>query len=70
MADAARTTRPTTINSTPVTPGLILELAATGYVLKFFIALGLTPLIYAGHGVMHRWFGLTPLPPEDAQPAS
>lgn len=47
--------------------GLILETAATGYVLKFCIALAITPLIYLGHGVMQRWFGLTPLPAEAAE---
>ena len=29
----------------------------------------LTPFIYAGRSAMHRWFGLMPLPLEDAQPA-
>jgi len=43
----------------------ILQIAATGYAVKFVIALGLTPLIYAGHGVMHRRFGLVPLPPDE-----
>ena len=43
----------------------ILKIAATGYLLKFVIAIAITPLIYAGHGIMHRWFGLTPLPADD-----
>lgn len=42
----------------------ILAIAATGYILKFVLAVAITPLIYAGHGVMRRWFGLVPLPPE------
>lgn len=42
----------------------ILKIAATGYILKFVIAIALTPLIYAGHGVMRRGLGLTPMPPE------
>jgi uncharacterized integral membrane protein (TIGR00697 family) len=43
----------------------VLQIAATGYILKFVIAVAITPLIYAGHGVLHRWFGLVPLPAED-----
>ena len=43
----------------------ILKIAATGYLLKFVIAVAITPLIYAGHGIMRRWFGLIPLPAED-----
>jgi uncharacterized integral membrane protein (TIGR00697 family) len=42
----------------------ILNIAATGYTLKFFIAIGITPLVYLGRAVMQRWFGLVPLPPE------
>jgi queuosine precursor transporter len=42
----------------------VLEVAATGYILKFFIALGLTPLIYLGRKIIHDRFGLQPLPPE------
>jgi hypothetical protein len=44
----------------------VLKLAATGYVLKFFLALSVTPLIYAGHAVIERWFGLLPLPVEES----
>lgn len=36
--------------------------AATGYMLKFVIAIALTPLIYAGRAVMHKRWGLVPLP--------
>lgn len=53
----------------PATMATILKFAATGYVLKFFLAVGVTPLIYAGHALMHRAFGLAPLPPEE-KPAS
>ncbi len=47
-------------------PGMdtILRIAATGYVLKFMIALGLTPVIYAGRWFLHARFGLQPLPAE------
>jgi queuosine precursor transporter len=52
--------------ATPPAPfNEILGIAATGYTLKFFIALALTPLIYLGHGVMERVFGLRALPARD-----
>lgn len=38
----------------------VLRTAATGYVLKFFIAVALTPGIYLGRWVLRRWFGLVP----------
>jgi uncharacterized integral membrane protein (TIGR00697 family) len=37
--------------------------ATTSYALKVLIAVGLTPAIYALHGVIHRYLGLTPAPP-------
>jgi uncharacterized integral membrane protein (TIGR00697 family) len=43
----------------------VLTIAATGYLLKFVLAIAITPLIYAGHAVMHRTFGLAPLPADD-----
>lgn len=42
----------------------VLRIAVTGYMLKFCIAVAITPLIYAGHGIMRKWFGLRPLPAE------
>ncbi|MCC6971900.1 MAG: queuosine precursor transporter [Phycisphaerales bacterium] len=42
--------------------GEIIKTAATGYTLKFVIAIGITPIIYLGHRVMRSWFGLTPMP--------
>ncbi len=56
-----------TVNSStgqPHTWGGILEIAATGYILKFFIAIALTPLIYLGRAALKRFCGLTPMPPE------
>lgn len=44
----------------------VLKTAATGYMLKFCIAIALTPVIYAGRAVMHRQFGLVPLPSDHA----
>ncbi len=45
----------------PAAPfGDILKIAATGYVLKGVVAVVITPLIYAGHGVMRSRFGMVP----------
>ena len=41
----------------------ILAIGATGYVLKFLLAIGLTPLIYFGRWFVRVRFGLVPLPP-------
>jgi hypothetical protein len=43
----------------------ILKMAATGYMLKFVIALALTPLVYLGHSVLNRGFGLVPVPHDE-----
>lgn len=43
-------------------PEFVLRTALTGYVLKFVIAILLTPLIYAGRGLLRRVVGLEPLP--------
>jgi queuosine precursor transporter len=45
----------------------ILTIIGSAYTLKIFIALGLTPLIYAGHAFIERVFNLTPVP-VDAPP--
>lgn len=42
----------------------VLKTAATGYVLKFFIAVAMTPVIYLGRWIIRRFFGLQPLPAE------
>lgn len=42
--------------------GQILVIAATGYVLKFLLALALTPLVYLGRWFVRARFGLQPLP--------
>jgi uncharacterized integral membrane protein (TIGR00697 family) len=39
----------------------IASIAATSYLVKLGIAVGLTPLIYAGHVVMERWLGIEPV---------
>lgn len=40
----------------------VFKTALTGYSLKFFIAIALTPLIYLGRHVLIRHLGLRPLP--------
>jgi queuosine precursor transporter len=52
-------------NLPPVPFATIMEMAAVGYGLKFFMALAVTPILYAGHGVMRKGFGLQPLPAQD-----
>ncbi len=49
----------------PASLPFMLETAAKGYTLKFVIAVAITPLIYVGHGVFERVFGLRPLRAED-----
>jgi len=46
----------------PMPVGQIATMAATGYILKFVLALGLTPLVYLGRWVMRARFGLEPQP--------
>jgi queuosine precursor transporter len=52
-------------DAVPAPMGEILKIAATGYILKLLVAIGTTPLIYAGHAVMHRVLGLAPLGADD-----
>ena len=46
----------------------VLKTALTGYMLKYVIAIALTPAIYLGRYILHAYFGLMPLPPEQATP--
>lgn len=48
----------------PMTMHEVYKTALTGYMLKFFIAIASTPVIYAGRSIMKQVFGLHPLPPE------
>jgi queuosine precursor transporter len=56
----AATSNPKTGN--PYTWHEILETASTGYILKFAIAIGLTPIIYLGRWLLRTRFGMTPMP--------
>jgi queuosine precursor transporter len=60
----ARTVLSTGVPAMPM--GEVLKTAATGYLLKFVIALVLTPIIYLGRWVMRERFGITPIPVEKA----
>jgi hypothetical protein len=55
---------PMVLGQKPAGFDFVLATAATGYVLKFFIALALTPAIYAGRWFMRTQLGFVPLPPE------
>ena len=49
---------------TPATFDEVLNIAATGYGLKFFISLSLTPFIYIIKSILTEKFDLQPIPPE------
>ncbi len=53
-------------------PGDIFGLVVTSYVSKMIVAIGVTPIIYAGHSVLERGLGLHPIrldaQGEDLQP--
>lgn len=53
---------PALLGSSAWTLTQVVETAATGYILKFFIALAMTPLIYLGRWMIREWFGMTPVP--------
>ncbi|MCC6660382.1 MAG: queuosine precursor transporter [Phycisphaerales bacterium] len=44
--------------------GDIIRIAVTGYILKFVIAIALTPLVYLGRWLIHTRLGMTPMPAE------
>ncbi len=48
----------------PMPTGQIAAMAATGYILKFVLALLLTPLVYLGRWGIRSRFGLEPMPAE------
>lgn len=51
--------------SEPAPLDFVIRTALTGYVLKFAIAVALTPVIYLGRWGINRWSGLRPMPPDD-----
>ncbi|MBX3404333.1 MAG: queuosine precursor transporter [Phycisphaeraceae bacterium] len=46
--------------------GFVAATALTGYILKFVIAVALTPFIYLGRWFIRTQFGMRPMPPETA----
>lgn len=51
-----------TIAWTGVLPvAVITQIVFTSYAVKLLVAVGLTPLIYAGHALVERWLGLKPV---------
>jgi uncharacterized integral membrane protein (TIGR00697 family) len=53
---------PRLLGNEAATLQFVMQTAVTGYVLKFFIAVALTPAIYAGRWAIRRFFGMTPIP--------
>ena len=45
-----------------LTPEQLRHAATTSYLVKMMVAIGLTPVIYALHGVIHRRLGMTAAP--------
>uniref|UniRef100_A0A6U5ACB7 Queuosine precursor transporter n=1 Tax=Hemiselmis andersenii TaxID=464988 RepID=A0A6U5ACB7_HEMAN len=43
----------------------VLQIAATGYGLKFVLALSVTPIMYLSRGFLHQRYGLEPIPPDE-----
>jgi queuosine precursor transporter len=50
----------------PAPAEFVVKTALTGYILKFCIAIALTPAIYLGRWIIRTQFGLTPLPASQA----
>jgi uncharacterized integral membrane protein (TIGR00697 family) len=50
----------------PAKVGWIFGTALTGYILKFVLAVLVTPLIYLGRWIIREWFGMRPLPASKA----
>ncbi|XXF78732.1 queuosine precursor transporter [Myxococcaceae bacterium GXIMD 01537] len=44
-----------------LTTAAIIEIIYTSYAVKLLVAVGLTPLVYAGHALVQRYLGLKPV---------
>jgi uncharacterized integral membrane protein (TIGR00697 family) len=55
---------PLILSKKPVGLGDVVNIAFTGYALKFVFAIVATPVIYAGRWMIHEWVGMQPLPPD------
>jgi hypothetical protein len=49
---------------TPATIPEVLDIAATGYTLKFVLAAAMTPFLYVLKSILTEQFGLQPIPAE------
>lgn len=49
-------------NQTPASLREVMNIAITGYGLKFVIAAAITPMIYVIRNFLHKKFGFEPLP--------
>jgi uncharacterized integral membrane protein (TIGR00697 family) len=49
--------------------GFILRTARNGYLVKLVLAVGLTPVIYLGHGILHRHFHVKEVLVHDPAPS-
>ena len=52
---------------TPATLEEVMNIAATGYGLKLFLSVSLTPLIYVVKSILTDKFGLKPIPSEPTE---
>lgn len=59
---------PILLGREPAPASFVAQTALTGYVLKFVIAVAMTPVIYGGRAVLERGFGLRPIPAEGRGP--
>lgn len=55
---------------TPATVPEVLNIAATGYGLKFFLSASMTPFLYLLKVVLTEKFGLKPIPAEVDEPTA
>lgn len=53
---------PILLGNEPAKVGWVLGTALTGYILKFVLAVLVTPLIYLGRWMIREWVGLKPIP--------
>ncbi|WP_224362415.1 queuosine precursor transporter [Hyalangium versicolor] len=40
---------------------VVINIIVTSYMVKLLVAVGLTPIIYAGHALVERWLGMKPI---------
>lgn len=57
---------PMLLGNEPAKVGWVLGTALTGYILKFVLAVLVTPFIYLGRWMIRQWVGLKPLPAMNA----